>query len=167
MSVPVRLRVRSTWSASSSVSAIGFSTSTGLPASSAARIGRRCSPSAVETITAVTSGWEITASLSAEWNCAPTVLASFSAFAGSMSATAMARTAGWPLASRARNVPMRPQPMTPSPISRMRQPSSGERTIMPAMTEKDGTHFVLPMARTAASVLRLSSSHQARNSSAS
>ena len=50
-------------SASASVKPIGFSTSTGLPSSSARRIGAVCSCSGVETITAVTSGWSITSSL--------------------------------------------------------------------------------------------------------
>src|SRR6267378_2080688 len=62
-------------SASARVRASGFSTSTALPSSSACMTGRRCSPSLVATITALTSGREIAARLSPEWNCAPVLRA--------------------------------------------------------------------------------------------
>jgi len=48
------------------VSASGFSTSTGLPSSSALRTGAECLPSGVETNTAFTSGREMTSLLSPE-----------------------------------------------------------------------------------------------------
>jgi hypothetical protein len=57
---------RMTRSASASVSAIGFSTSTALPNSIACRIGSTCAPSLVETITVLTSGRAMTAALSPE-----------------------------------------------------------------------------------------------------
>src|SRR5712664_3170281 len=102
-------------SASARVRASGFSTSTALPSSSACMTGRRCSPSLVATITALTSGREIAARLSPEWNCAPVFRASSCARAGSASETAMKLTAGCPAASCARRLPMRPAPTTAIP----------------------------------------------------
>src|SRR5882672_3477698 len=102
-------------SASASVSARGFSTSTALPRSSACISGSTCSPSLVATITAFTSGREIAARLSPEWNCAPTFCARSRARAGSASETAMKLTAGYSEARRARKAPMRPAPTTAIP----------------------------------------------------
>src|SRR6266850_366966 len=102
-------------SASARVRASGFSTSTALPISSACITGRRCSPSLVATTTALTSGREIAARLSPEWNCAPVFFASACARAGSASETAMKLTAGCPAASCARRLPMRPAPTTAIP----------------------------------------------------
>src|SRR5258707_3891514 len=102
-------------SASARVRASGFSTSTALPSSSACITGRRCSPSLVATTTALTSGREITARLSPEWNWAPVFRASSWARAGSASETAMKLTAGCPAASCARRLPMRPAPTTAIP----------------------------------------------------
>src|SRR5260221_11127942 len=102
-------------SASARVRASGFSTSTALPSSSACITGRRCSPSLVATTTALTSGREIAARLSPEWNWAPVFRASSCARAGSASETAMKLTAGCPAASCARRLPMRPEPTTAIP----------------------------------------------------
>src|SRR5712671_6197973 len=102
-------------SASARVRASGFSTSTALPSSSACMTGRRCSPSLVATITALTSGREIAARLSPEWNCAPVLCASSCARAESASETAMKLTAECPAASCARRLPMRPAPTTAIP----------------------------------------------------
>src|SRR5262245_15672602 len=95
---------------------IGFSTSTGLPSSSALSTGWVCCCSGVETITAVTSGWLITSSLSLEKRSAPAASASARARAGSRSEIARNRTEGCLAASRARSVPMRPAPTTATPI---------------------------------------------------
>src|SRR6266705_1123066 len=102
-------------SASASVSAIGFSTSTALPRSRACMTGCTCSPSLVATITALTSGRETAARLSPEWNCAPILCARSRARAGSASEIAMKLTAGCPAASPARKLPMRPAPTTAIP----------------------------------------------------
>src|SRR5262249_54372501 len=69
-----------------------------------------------ETITAVTCGWLITSSLLPLWTSAPASAASARARAGSRSEIARNRTAGCLAASRARNVPMRPAPITAMPI---------------------------------------------------
>src|SRR6185369_6307726 len=103
-------------SASAILSAIGFSTSTALPSSIAFSTGARCSPSLVDTMTAVTSGRAMISSLFAEANRAPTSCASFCAAPRFVSDTAMKLTAGWDEASFARSVPMRPEPTTASPI---------------------------------------------------
>ena len=68
-------------------------------------------------MTAVTSGREMTAALSPEWNWAPVFFARSRARAGSASETAMNLTAGCSAASRARSPPMRPAPMTAIPNS--------------------------------------------------
>ena len=62
----------------------------------------------------------MTARLSSPCERPLTNSASFSALAGSRSETAMFVTAGCPAARRARNVPIRPDPMMPSPIPRAR-----------------------------------------------
>src|SRR6266581_4175661 len=102
-------------SASVSVSAIGFSTSTAFPRSSACMTGLTCSPSLVATITAFTSGREMAASLSPELNCAPIRCARSRARGGSASEIAMKLTSGCPTASPARRRPMRPAPTTAIP----------------------------------------------------
>src|SRR5882762_9166124 len=102
-------------SASARLSAIGFSTSTAFPRSSACMTGCTCSPSLVATITALTSGREMAARLSPESNCAPILCARSRARSGSASEIAMKSTAGCPAASRARRLPMRPAPTTAIP----------------------------------------------------
>ena len=67
-------------SASTVVSAMGFSTNTGLPAAIAASTASVCSPSAVDTTTAVTSGWLMISRLLPEYTLAPTLSASALAF---------------------------------------------------------------------------------------
>src|SRR5688572_16542402 len=104
-------------SASASVRAIGFSTSTDFLSSIAWRIGSTCAPSLVETMTVLTSGRQMTAALSPEWNCAPDFFASSLAFPGSESETARNPTPGCSAARRARKPPMRPEPITATPSS--------------------------------------------------
>ena len=74
----------------------------------------RCS--GVDTITAVTSGWLMTSSLLPVWKSAPACSASALRAPGSRSEIARKRTDGCLAASRARNVPMRPAPMTAMPM---------------------------------------------------
>jgi hypothetical protein len=76
-----------------------------------------CSCSLVETITAFTSGRDITSRLLSETTWAFTFSPSARARAMSRSETARKRTAGWTAARLARRVPIRPDPTTATPRS--------------------------------------------------
>src|SRR5262249_336975 len=101
--------------ASLSENPIGFSTRTGRPRSNALHTAAVCCCSGGETITAVTSGCEMTSSLLPDAKSAPACSASARARVGSRSEIARKRTDGCLAASRARRVPMRPAPTTAMP----------------------------------------------------